>query len=113
MVYSNNSFPNFPAPGPGSWKLDATHWPRPATRLFQSLYPDPFARGFSESTRRYGAVIRCPLVRFVNGFVYTSVAPAPDEEVPERFANAERVFADKLWREDLRHWDEELKPAAI
>ncbi len=39
--------------------------------------------------------------------------PAPDEEVPERFARAEEVFAKKLWREQLREWDEVCKPATI
>ena len=41
------------------------------------------------------------------------VRPAPQEELPQRFENAERAFVTKLWREDLRRWDEEAKPASI
>ncbi len=103
----------FKTPGPGSWQLDATHWPRPVTRLFASLYPEAFARGFTESMRRYGLLILHPELRFVNGFVYSRVLPAPEHEIPERFANAARAFETQLWREDLRRWDEELKPASI
>jgi pyruvate,water dikinase len=39
--------------------------------------------------------------------------PAPDAEIPQRFQRAEQVFAQKLWREQLRDWDETRKPAAI
>lgn len=83
------------------------------SRLFASLYPEPFARGFTESMRGYGLLILRPELRFVNGFVYSCVRPAPEHELPERFANAARAFATKLWREDLRRWDEEVKPASI
>lgn len=103
----------FRAPGPGSWVLDATHWPRPVTRLFASLYPESFARGFTEGMRRYGLLILHPELRFVNGFVYSRVLPAPEHEIPERFANAARAFEAQLWRKDLRRWDEEAKPASI
>ena len=39
--------------------------------------------------------------------------PAPDEEIPQRFQRAEEVWQDKLWREQLRDWDETFKPASI
>jgi phosphohistidine swiveling domain-containing protein len=38
---------------------------------------------------------------------------APDTEIPERFQRAEQVFAQKLWREQLRDWDENRKPFSI
>jgi pyruvate,water dikinase len=50
---------------------------------------------------------------YVQGFGYNQVLPAPEAELPERFERAERVFAEKLWREQLRDWDENCKPAAI
>lgn len=103
----------FDPPGPGSWQLDATHWPRPVTRLMAEVYVAPFARGFSESLRRYGLPILGPEVRFVNGFAYSTVQPAVEGELPERFDNAARAFEMKLWREDVRRWDEEAKPASI
>jgi hypothetical protein len=39
--------------------------------------------------------------------------PAPEAEIPERFKRAEQVFAQKLWREHLRDWNEKWKPTAI
>ena len=41
------------------------------------------------------------------------MVPAPEAEIPQRFARAEEVLAGKLWREQLREWDETYKPAAI
>ncbi len=39
--------------------------------------------------------------------------PAPDSEAPERFQRAAQVFTQKLWREQLRDWDENQKPSSI
>ena len=50
---------------------------------------------------------------YVNGFAYSSARPAPEEEIPQRFQRAEEVFEQKLWREQLRDWDETFKPASI
>ena len=36
----------FEPPGPGSWELDAVHFPRPVTRYYAEMHPEPFARGF-------------------------------------------------------------------
>jgi pyruvate,water dikinase len=50
---------------------------------------------------------------YINGFAYRSVTPVSTDEIPERFQRAEEVFKQKLWREQLREWDEVAKPAAI
>src|SRR4051794_23569865 len=47
---------------------------------------------------------------YVGGFGYNQVLPAPEAEMPQRFHRAEEVFAQKLWREELRDWDENRKP---
>ena len=52
-------------------------------------------------------------VGYVNGFCYNQVLPAPDAEIPERFQRAEQVVAQKLWREQLRDWDEKWKPTSM
>ena len=39
--------------------------------------------------------------------------PAPEEEIPQRFARADEVLAGKLWRDQLKEWDAEVKPAGI
>ena len=39
--------------------------------------------------------------------------PAPEVELLERYQRAEQVFPRKLWREQLRDWDEHRKPTSI
>src|SRR5687767_7637373 len=36
----------FEPPRPGSWEIDAVHFPRPVTRYWAELHPAPFERGF-------------------------------------------------------------------
>jgi pyruvate,water dikinase len=100
-------------PGPGSWTIDAVHFPRPATLYWQEMHPEPFMRGFSEFTKFYGMLIGSLEYRYVNGFVYSSMVPAPESEIPERFARAEEVIEKKLWREQLDAWDAKFKPESI
>jgi rifampicin phosphotransferase len=104
---------HFDPPGPGTWTLDAVHFPRPATQYWQEMHPEPFVRGFSEFTRFYGMLIGTLDYRYVNGFVYSSMLPAPENEIPERFQRAEEVFEKKLWREQLEAWDTTFKPQSI
>src|SRR3954451_9179167 len=103
----------FDAPGPGSWTIDAVHFPRPATLYWQEMHPEPFVRGFSEFTRFYGMLIGTLEYRYVNGFVYSCMVPPAESEIPERFQRAEEVFAKKLWREQLEAWDTKFKPESI
>ncbi len=100
-------------PGPGSWELDDVHFPRPVTRYFAERHPEPFARGFSEFTSFYGMLLDRMEFRYVNGFAYRSAAPVSEDQIPERFQRAEETFERKLWREQLRDWDETFKPQSI
>ena len=100
----------FIAPGPGNWNLDRVHGPRPSTRLVAETLGQPFAEGFGEMFKRYGMLLLHPLHHHVNGWDYLTMVPAPPEEIPERFANAETVFATKQWRIDLDRWEGEVKP---
>jgi phosphohistidine swiveling domain-containing protein len=123
----------FEPPGPGSWLLDYVHWTRPATRFLAEIFPEQFVRGFRESLRRYGLLLDYIDFQFVNGFPYACPRPvgAPkdavghppkhvwdelmnnDPEISERLETSARALERKLWREDLRTWDQETKPAAI
>ena len=103
----------FDPPGPGSWEIDAVHFPRPVTRYFTEMHQEPFQRGFRELTRFYGMLIDTIAYAFIDGFVYRTVLPAPESEIPARFQRAEEVFAHKLWREQLHEWDEVFKPSSI
>ncbi len=103
----------FDPPGPGSWKLDAVHFPRPVTRYWAETHPEPFGRGFGEFTRFYGMLLDTLDTAYPNGFSYTMMRPAAPEEVPARIQRAQEVFEGRLWREQLREWDEVVKPASI
>jgi rifampicin phosphotransferase len=103
----------FEPPGPGSWAQDPTHFPRPMTRYFQETHPPSFKRGTNDFARFYGLLIDGLQIGYVNGFGYNQVLPAPEAEIPERFQRAEQVFAQRLWREQVRDWDENCKPCAI
>ena len=105
--------PSFEPPGPGSWQQDPVHFPRPMTRYFQETHPPSFKSGTNDFARFYGLLIDGLQIGYVNGFGYNQVLPAPDAEIPQRFQRAEQVFAQKLWQEQLRDWDENHKPSAI
>jgi rifampicin phosphotransferase len=103
----------FEPPGPGSWELDHVHFPRPVTRYWAEMHPEPFQRGVSEFMAFYGMLLAGMSWHYVNGFAYRQPFPAADEEVPQRFQRAEEVWEQKLWRQQLREWDETFKPASI
>ncbi len=100
-------------PGPGPWEQDPVHFPRPMTRYFQETHPASFKRGTNDFARFYGMLIDGLQISYVQGFGYNQVLPAPEAEIPQRIQRAEQVFAQKLWREQLRDWDENCKPSAI
>jgi pyruvate,water dikinase len=83
------------------------------TRYWQETHPPAFKKGTNDFARFYGLLIDGIQIGYVNGFAYNQVLPAPESEIPERFKRAEQVFAQKLWREQLRDWDENSKPSSI
>jgi rifampicin phosphotransferase len=103
----------FEPPGPGPWAQDPVHMPRPMTRYFQETHPPAFKKGTNDFARFYGLLIDGLQMGYVNGFGYRQVLPVPDTQIPERFKRAEQVFLQKLWREQLRDWDEHCKPSSI
>jgi hypothetical protein len=103
----------FDPPGPGTWGLDPVHFPRPVTRYWSETHPEAFKRGTSDFARYYGMLIDGMDTAYVNGFAYNTMRPAAEADIPQRFQRAEEVFEGKLWREQLRQWDETVKPSAI
>jgi pyruvate,water dikinase len=103
----------FEPPGPGPWSNDPVHHPRPVTRYWAETHPEPFLHGTSDFARFYGMLIDGLQAAYVHGFAYHQVRPAPEAEIPQRFQRAEEVFERKLWREQLREWDDISKPNAI
>jgi phosphohistidine swiveling domain-containing protein len=116
VVMSTTDSPNelvFAPPGPGPWLQDPVHFPRPMTRYFQEMHPAAFFKGTNDFARFYGLLIDGLESAYVNGFGYRQVVPAPEAEMPQRFQRAEQALAGKVWREQLRDWDERHKPASI
>jgi rifampicin phosphotransferase len=99
-------------PGPGSWTLDTVHLPNPGTAQMQ-LALEWFRRGFAEVAERYGWLTAGVDMHPVNGFLYTTILPLPGDQFPARLAASERAFAEKVWRDDVARWNDEIKPAAL
>ena len=103
----------FEPPGPGSWEQDPVHFPRPMTHYWQETHPPAFKKGTHDFARFYGLLLDGVQIAYVNGFGYNQRTMAPEGEIPDRFKRAEQVFPQKLWREQLRDWDEKCKPSSI
>lgn len=120
----------FEPPGPGTWELDRTHFPRPAAPTTQAIFKLYFSAGMARATARYGLVLDRLAYAPVNGWFYNQVrvvgappgAPVPPKLVlqiltrlhPEyrrRAKAARRTFTEHLWREDIERWHREEKPA--
>lgn len=104
---------HFDPPGPGGWARDPVHFPRPATSYWAETQPAAGRQGTHDFSTFYGMLFDSLEMAYVNGFAYNRMRPLPDEEIPQRFQRAEEVFQKKLWREQLREWDELRKPTAI
>jgi len=103
----------FEPPGPGTWELDPVHFPRPVTRYWTEIHPEASGRGTREFAQYYGMLLGGLEMAYVNGFCYHTMNPVAEEEIPQRFQRAEEVFQAKLWREQLREWDDVCKPSSI
>jgi pyruvate,water dikinase len=123
----------FEPPGKGPWELESTHAARPMTPLAQDAFTTGFRKGFAEGTARYGVLLSHLEPGFSHGFLYNqpvavgappgAMGPPPKlilqlvsrihPEMRRRHKAAARALREKLWREDLVHWDEVDKPAAI
>jgi pyruvate,water dikinase len=77
------------------------------------MHPAAFRRGTEAFMSYYGLLLQAMEMQYVNGFAYRALVPAPEAEIPQRFARAEEVWEKKVWRDQLREWDETAKPAAI
>ena len=105
---------------------DRAHLPAAVTPLVQTAYPPGMMRGFAETLEPWGALLDEMRVAYVNGFAYMQPvpfdAPGPEgEKSPEqlgaeigrRMEVAAAAFENRIWREVLESWDDEIKPAAI
>ena len=113
-------------PSPGPWQQDSAHNPVAQSRLMQEVYPAGFNRGFEEAFAAYGVLLDRLSMCAINGFTYHQPQPfdmpGPDgpkdpewigAEFGRRAGVAAQAFEDRIWRDGIRRWDEEQKPASI
>ena len=127
MVYTGK----FEAPGPGSWERESTHLLHPMSRWLADLFPGALMRGFKAMAAHYGLLLDHVEMAVVEGFLYASprVVGAPPSakgpppkpifklltwlhpEIRRRVRRSREALANKIWRDELKEWDERLKPA--
>ena len=101
-------------PGPGSWDLDPVHFPRPVTRYWAEMHPRAVPPRRRTSSWRTTA--RCS--RRWRRSTSTASRTARCVRRPTRRSRSgsrarRRCGRSKVWRDQLREWDETFKPAAI
>lgn len=119
---------NFQTPGPGIWELDNSHFSRPMSLFSKDMFTNGLVQGLKEGTSRYGLALSHLSYEMVNGFFYKKAViyglsdkhcdglPKDIFETPDfinRMAEGEKALESKRWREDLKRWDEEVKPDSI
>jgi pyruvate,water dikinase len=114
------------APNPGPWQQDSAHNPVAQTALLQHAYPVGFNRGFEEAFSGYGVLLDRLAMASINGFTYHQPQPfdlpspnGPKDpewigaEIGRRAQVAADALENRIWREAMRRWDEELKPGSV
>lgn len=123
----------FTPPRPGAWETDLTHYPRPVTKFNAEVLMGQFVRGFAEGTKMYGLLLDHLEQAVIHNVMYAAPRPvgAPLDakgpppkpifklltwlhpEIRRRIRTSKEAIEKRLWLEDLKHWDEEVKPRAI
>ncbi len=123
---------SFPAPGPGSWQRDPVHLPLPLTR-YSDYIAVAFMRGLKDALAQYGLMLESIEPALVNGLGYIAVHPvgAPPgakgpppkwqfklllklhPEIRRRIKTAANAMKKKIWRDDVREWQQTLKPKSV
>lgn len=123
----------FVAPSPGAWEIEDTHMTRPMSRWAAAIFPARATAGMRAGMARYALLLDCLEFATVNGYSYMCTrgvgapkgakTPPPKlifklmtklhPELRRRISRSAEVFETKLWRADVRRWDEEVKPGLI
>lgn len=111
---------------PGPWQQDSAHVPDGWSPLIAELYPAQGMKGFAESFARWGVLFDTLAWQTIHWYPYQQPQPfdlpGPDGprseewiggEIGRRAGVAAAAFEDKIWRDVIDQWDNELKPASI
>jgi pyruvate,water dikinase len=83
------------------------------TRYWVDTHPEAFIAGTADMCRYYGLLLQGLETAYPAGYAYIRRVPAPDDEIPERFARASEALHSKAWRHQLEEWDAVTKPTTI
>ena len=120
-------------PGPGTWDLDQSHCGPAPGPVQREVYERCLPKGMGEGMALFGSPLKTMVVRWVNGKFYRRLVPqvGADSERPpppapvlwlasrvhptfrKQERRARESFEVKRWREELRRWEQEWKPALI
>lgn len=109
----------FEPPGPGRWLLDTTHFSGPVSRYYREICPEAQLNGFRRGAEHYGYLYD-RVIEFVNGFWYSrwqriagpsDASPRTEAKLQRRMDRLAETYETKRWREDIKRWDDDWKPA--
>jgi rifampicin phosphotransferase len=120
-------------PGPGTWELDQSHCGPAPGPVQRGIYEQCLPAGIGEGMALFGSPIKTMELRWVNGKFYRRLVPQvgggrdlPPPPKPllwlasrlhptlrQQEKRAKESFETKRWREELRRWEDEWKPALI
>ncbi len=123
----------FEVPGPGSWTLEVLHYNRPVSRYAGQHFFDALMEGMRQSNEHYGTPLEKLEFQLINRFIYLQPrpvgAPPGATDLPpkwlftlmqylhpairKRRKRARWAVAEKIWRNDVALWDNEVKPAVL
>lgn len=126
----------FDPPAPGRWELEtAHHGLRPLSPFLRGTYQRAFEAGIVELMPRYGLPLAIVQAKFVQGCLYMRPlgvgekprskpkAPPPafvmklicrlHPELRRRAKTAERVFAERRWRQEVDQWFDHDRSAQL
>jgi len=121
----------FVPPSPGAWELERSHLTRPISVLAASVFPPNMIKGFADGSRHYGVLLDYMDIAVIHRFVYMAPRPAgapksakgvPPKfmfklltrlhpELRRRIKRSAQVFEERIWRDDVAKWHNEVKPA--
>lgn len=118
------------APGPGTWELDTAHFETTVSRPMRDMMETAMAAGLAEGFELAGAPLKTVEAAFVNGRMYTRLAPlvggsrdlpTPPKRVlwlltrlhpafRKRAKQSVRAIDDRFWMQEFERWEREWKP---
>lgn len=116
-------------PAPGTWFHDVTHHPLPLSPIYAKVVCEEFPKGWLDGASKHAYTIQLDYWN-ADGWVYWQARPiggdagaaVPPREIFEKLfdevpglialkAQAEKLFSERPWREELVRWTTDDRPA--